>query len=61
LIGPAADVLAVISPHGSTLAVHTAVEQVLGHSCDALLYRSFLEFVHPDDRELAATVLHRPS
>ena len=45
------DLLCVAGTDGFFKSVNPAFERILGHSPGELLSRSFVEFVHPDDRE----------
>ncbi len=53
------DMLCVANTKGYFLRVNPAFEQTLGYPQDALLSVSFLEFVHPDDREETQRALQK--
>ncbi len=61
------DVLTVVDFDGTVRLVSPSVEGILGYAPDEFVGHNFLEFVHPDDRELAwdsvteAERDHRPS
>lgn len=49
--GLSLELLCIANFEGRFQRLNSAFEHVLGHSLDALLQNSFLELVHPDDRE----------
>jgi PAS domain S-box-containing protein len=55
----AIDLFAVATMDGYFKLVSPSFERVLGHSCEEMLVRPFLDFVHPDDRPATVTVVEK--
>ncbi len=45
------DIVTTIGPGAEVLSVNAACERILGYTPEELIGRSYLDFVHPDDRE----------
>jgi PAS domain S-box-containing protein len=53
------DLIAVADFEGHLTRVNPAVEQILGYTVEEFLARSYLQFVHPDDREKTVAAADR--
>lgn len=53
------DLIAILSFDGLITRVNSAASRLLGYSGEGLVGQPFLEFVHPDDREMAAAEVAR--
>ena len=53
----ATDLLFIGNPTGHFLTVNPACTEVMGWSKEEWLIKNFLEFVHPDDKELSQQII----
>lgn len=45
------DMMCIADPNGTFLQINPACEKLLGYSKEELLFRSFIDFIHPDDQQ----------
>jgi diguanylate cyclase (GGDEF)-like protein/PAS domain S-box-containing protein len=61
LVQHASDIIMIVTVDGSIRYVSPSVQRVLGHQAEALVGRSFVDLMHPDDQEWARPFLAGPA